>query len=35
VELLELPKFAGEHDMDPTANKAALATTPPVEERPT
>jgi hypothetical protein len=34
VELLELLKLAGEHDMELTAGKAALVTTPPVEERP-
>jgi hypothetical protein len=32
--LLELPKLAGEHDMELTVGRAALATMPPVEERP-
>lgn len=35
VELLELLKLAGEHEMELTLGKAALVTTPPVEERPT
>jgi hypothetical protein len=35
VEMLELLKLAGEHEMELTLGKAALVTTPPVEERPT
>jgi hypothetical protein len=34
VELLELLKLAGEHDMELTLGKAGLVTTPPAEERP-
>jgi len=34
VALLELPKLAGEHDMELTVGMARFATTPPVEERP-
>jgi hypothetical protein len=35
VALLELPKLAGEHDMELKVDRAALATTPSDEERPT
>jgi len=35
VELLELLKLAGEHDMELTDSKAAVVSTPPVEERAT
>jgi hypothetical protein len=35
VELLELPKLAGEHEMELTVGRAVLVTTPPLEERPT
>jgi hypothetical protein len=35
VALLELPKLAGEHDMELTVGGATLATSPPVDERPT
>jgi hypothetical protein len=32
VELLELLRLAGEHDMELTDGRAAVVTTPPVEE---
>lgn len=35
VELLALPKLAGEHDIEFKDGKAAVVTTPPVEDRPT
>ena len=35
VELLELLRLAGEHDMELTDSKAEVVTVPPVEERAT